>query len=344
MNKIIKWGIIGLGNAAINLAKTFSQISNSQLIAVASKTDHKRNFFYREFEIEKKNIYDNYEDILNNPNVDIVFISLPHTLHKEWCIKAAIKKKNILVEKPAALSLKDIKEILSHVKSNNVFFSEGLAYKFHPFFKEILTVLKNTKLQDIASIRGSFGNDALGGKKFFGFRFKRAKKSKRLFNPELAGGAIWDAGCYPVSIITEIISCLNQGGSIKPKILEISQNIGSTGVDEHSSIKLKFGNILVSIETSLVDSLPNNIEVELVNGKIIINNPWFPSSESYIETITNSNKKIIKCKNEIDSYESEIQSISSFLLNNDNNKLEHPLLTHKNILENIEILELWSKN
>ena len=68
---------------------------------------------------------------------------------------------------------------MSYVKSNNVFFSEGLAYRFHPFFKKILATLKNTKLQDVLSIKGSFGNDALGGKKFFGFRFKRRKKTKR---------------------------------------------------------------------------------------------------------------------------------------------------------------------
>jgi predicted dehydrogenase len=344
MNKIVKWGIIGLGNAAINLAKAFSETTNSQLIAVASKTEYKRNFFCQEFQIERKNIYDNYEDILNNSDIDILYISLPHTLHKEWCIKAATKKKNILVEKPAALSLVDIKEILSYVRSNDVFFSEGLAYRFHPFFKEILTILKNTKLQDVISIKGSFGNDALGGKKFFGLRFKKSKKSKRLFNPELAGGAIWDNGCYPLSMITEIISSLNQEDLIKPKILEIFRNIGSTGVDEYSSIKLKFNQILVTIETSIIASLQNSIEIQLTDGKIVLHNPWFPSSDTYIEIISNSKKKIIKCENEINSYKNEIESISNFLINNSNNELEHPLLSHQNILENIEILELWSKN
>lgn len=344
MNKIVKWGIIGLGNAAINFAKALSQISNSQLIAVASKTEHKRNFFCQEFQIEKKNIFDNYENILNNTDIDILYISLPHTLHKKWCIKAAIKKKNILVEKPAALSLVDIKEILSYVRSNNVFFSEGLAYRFHPFFKKILATLKNTKLQDVLSIKGSFGNDALGGKKFFGFRFKRRNKTKRLFNPELAGGAIWDTGCYPLSIITEIISNLNQGHFVKPKILEIFRNVGSTGVDECSFIKLNFKKILVTIETSIIASLKNSIEIELTDKKIVLNNPWFPSSDTYIKIISNFNNKIIKCDNQINIYESEIKSISNFLINNSNKELEHPMLSHQKILKNIEILELWSKN
>ena len=242
------------------------------------------------------------------------------------------------------MSLVDIKEVLSYVRSNDVFFSEGLAYRFHPFFKEILTTLKNTKLQDVVSIKGSFGNDALGGKNFFGFRFKRRKKSKRLFNPELAGGAIWDTGCYPLSIITEIISSLNQGDFVKPKILEIFRNVGSTGVDEHSSIKLKFNKILVTIETSIIASFQNNIEIELTDGKIVLNNPWFPSPDTHIEIISNFKKKIIKCENEINSYENEIESISNFLINNSNKELEHPMLTHEKILENIEILELWSKN
>ena len=93
MKKIINWGIIGAGNAAINLAKNFKDSYNSKLIGVASKNKNKRLYFEKEFKIEKKNIYENYEDILENKDIDIIYIALPHNLHKEWCIKSSIKKK-----------------------------------------------------------------------------------------------------------------------------------------------------------------------------------------------------------------------------------------------------------
>lgn len=340
MKKIINWGIIGAGNAAINLAKNFKDSHNSKLIGLASKNEDKRLYFEKEYQIEKKNIYQNYEDILENKDIDIIYIALPHNLHKEWCIKSSIKKKNILVEKPAALSALDVKQIIDQVKKDKVFFTEGLAYKFHPFFLEILSVIKKINPKDIVSIKSSFGNDAIGGKKIFGFRFKKPKKTKRLFNPDLGGGAIWDTGCYPVSAVTYITSAIYGNQNINPKILEISKEIGSTGVDEYSYIKLQFNEITAQIETSIKKLLKNNIEIEMKNGKITITNPWFPENESYIEIFIDGKKKIIKSTNQIDSHKNQIESISNLLIN-ENLECKSPLPNFNDIYQNTVLLEKW---
>ena len=88
MEKIINWGIIGLGNAALNLAKEFDKIGNSKLLAVASLTQKKREFFKRRFNLLNLNIYSTYNEIFNNKDIDIIFISLPNSMHEEFCIKA----------------------------------------------------------------------------------------------------------------------------------------------------------------------------------------------------------------------------------------------------------------
>jgi len=341
MNKIINWGIIGLGNAAINLAQNFKLVKNARLLAVASKTKTKRNFFHKKFRIKKNNIYKNYEDILNNRNIDIIFIALPHTMHKEWCIKSAKCNKNILVEKPAALSKIDLKKIIKCTKLNNVFFTEGLAFRFHPFFNQIYSEIKKINKKNIISIKATFGADAIGGRKFFGIRLKKPKINKRLFNPNLAGGAIWDTGCYPVSAIRQIISFINDDKYIKPKILSIKKKIGSTFVDEHSSLQLKFNNIKTYIETSIDRPLKNNIEIELSNGKIVINNPWHPSKFSFIKLIINNEKKIIKCEKKINVYQKQIEIISS-MLNKGCKELKYPLPSYDDISDNVEILEKWA--
>ena len=103
-------------------------------------------------------------------------------MHKEWCIKSAILKKHILVEKPATLKLSDIEEIINAVKLNNVFFAEGLTFRYHPFFLQILSTIKKIHPNKIKHISASFGNDAIGGKKIFGLRLKRPNKNKVLLS------------------------------------------------------------------------------------------------------------------------------------------------------------------
>jgi scyllo-inositol 2-dehydrogenase (NADP+) len=338
MKKTINWGIIGGGNAAINITKNFPDADNSKLLALASKNEDKRFYFKNEFKIE--NIYSNYEDILNNNEIDIVYIALPHNLHKEWCIKSSMKKKNILVEKPAALSTIDVRQIIDRVKKDKVFFTEGLAYKFHPFFLQILSIIKKLDPENIISIKSSFGNDAIGGKKLFGFRFKRPKKTKRLFNPELGGGAIWDTGCYPVSVVRSIISTIFNEQNIEPIILEVTKKIGSTGVDEASYMKLEFNKIKVYVETSINKPLKNNIEIQMKNGKITIQNPWFPNHNSLIEVLIDGKKKVIKPLSEVDYYSNQIESISNLLIDG---RLEckYPFPTFEEIYQNNELLEKW---
>ncbi|SVD33726.1 uncharacterized protein METZ01_LOCUS386580, partial [marine metagenome] len=108
MKKYINWGIIGLGNAAKAFSSGFNNLTNSKLLAVASKNEEKRLFFKEKFNLKKEYLYENYEDLINNKDLDIVYVALPHSMHKKWCLKLANAKKNILVEKPAATSLDDI--------------------------------------------------------------------------------------------------------------------------------------------------------------------------------------------------------------------------------------------
>ena len=106
MKHIVKWGIIGLGNIAFEFAKSFYNSDNADLIAVASTSNEKLIKFKQNFNIEKENLYDSYQKLLENEDIDIVYIALPNSFHFEWILKALEKNKNILVEKPALFHLK----------------------------------------------------------------------------------------------------------------------------------------------------------------------------------------------------------------------------------------------
>ena len=122
MKDIIKWGIIGLGNVAHEFAKSFYNIKNAKLIAIASKTQNKLSKFKDEFNIDSKYCYDEYEKLLKNNEVDIVYIALPNSLHKQWILNAIKNKKNILVEKPATVNFSEANEIKDNLKKTNIFF------------------------------------------------------------------------------------------------------------------------------------------------------------------------------------------------------------------------------
>ena len=121
MKHTVKWGIIGLGNIAFEFAKSFYNVNNADLIAVASTSHKKLAKFKQEFDIKNENLYDDYEKLIEDQNIDIIYIALPNTFHFEWVLKNVEKNKNILVEKPAFLSLKEASIIFNHQNFKNIF-------------------------------------------------------------------------------------------------------------------------------------------------------------------------------------------------------------------------------
>ncbi len=172
----INWGIVGLGNIAKSFASGFINSKNSNLLAIASRSRLKLENFKNHYKIEEKYSFDNYEDLLNCPDIDIVYISLPNSFHYK-IIKEAIKSnKNILVEKPATQNFSEILEISNLLIKKKLFFGEGFMYRFHPQIKLILNCINNNEVGELISMDTSFGNNLLTKKKFFFFEKKKENR------------------------------------------------------------------------------------------------------------------------------------------------------------------------
>lgn len=338
MQSVLNWGIIGLGNAAKNFATGFADSKNSKLIAVASKNEEKLNYFQNTYNLEDKQCYKSYEEILEKDDLDVIYIALPNSLHTEWIIKSAKSKKNILVEKPAGIEVKELDYALQEVKKNNVFFIEGFFYRSHPQTLKLIKFIKTNCIGKVYKIKSSFGNDALGGKKLFGYRFKKPNKNNRLFNKELGGGAILDMGCYPISLVSLLASFINKNHNL-PNLCGANIRMGVTGVDEHAFLTLNYeNNLCAEVEASIIKKLDNSLEIIGEKGKIVIKEPWFPGLTSEIKIYLNKINKTELIKTNCNIYSYQIKQFSNMILKKKNSPY---LMSPDKSLQNMIILNKW---
>ncbi|RKL67963.1 oxidoreductase [Salipaludibacillus neizhouensis] len=180
----IKWGILSSAKIAetafvpaIKLAK------QAELKAVASESGKAADTAKR-WGIDTS--YDSYKELLQDPTIDAIYIPLPNSLHKKWLIEAVQAKKHVLVEKPAALTSDEVKEMNAAAKENGVVWMEAFMYQFHPQHSQVKKWLGEGEIGEVKLFRGSFS-----------FSMDVNSGNIRL-NSELGGGSLFDVGCYCV--------------------------------------------------------------------------------------------------------------------------------------------------
>ncbi|GKV65866.1 MULTISPECIES: Gfo/Idh/MocA family protein [unclassified Sporosarcina] len=186
MNKV-KWGILGAANIAYDeVVPAIRRSINGEVSAIASRNIERANRF------NVPVVYNNYDDLLNDEMINAVYIPLPNAFHKQWILKALKKKKHVLVEKPATLSVKDMEEIIVAAEENKAVFMEAFMYQFHPQHQFVKNLMDSGIIGDYLHVKAHF-SFMLNGEE--DIRLSR----------ELGGGAFWDVGCYGVHALTQII-------------------------------------------------------------------------------------------------------------------------------------------
>ena len=338
MKHIIKWGIIGLGNIAFEFAKSFYNSDNADLIAVASTSNEKLIKFKQNFNIEKENLYNSYQKLLENEDIDIVYIALPNSFHFEWILKAIEKNKNILVEKPAFVSLKEAEIIFNHKNLKNIFFGEGYMYRYHPQINETIKIIKSKAIGKLISMESNFGINLIKKKNFFGFK-KKINKNKRIFNKNLGGGVILDQGCYTTSMSLLVASLIDNLDITNFKLKDIQTDYLDSEIDVHSYAKIDFDNKFISdITVSFRDDIGKKTVIFGENGKIILENNW-NSEQSRIKLVGKINK-IFDFQDTENLYSLEIENISKNISDN-KTEASFPGINKKEILLNSKIISNW---
>ncbi len=336
----INWGLIGLGNISNIFGEAFQNTKNSNLLAIASKNDQRLNTFKQKYFIESNFCFKDYEMLIKCDKVDVVYISLPNSFHKEWIDKCLFYKKKFLVEKPAFNNFKDAKEVEDKILKEENFFSEGFMYKFNPQFKKIIELVRNNEIGKIISIKSTFGVNLITKKKFFFFEKKRKIDPEgRLFSKKLGGGCILDLGCYPISFSTSLISLQNEINFEKFVIVNCKKEVGETGVDIDSSLEYIFDNeINVEVASSFKKNIGRKSIIKGTKGTIIVDDTWIDGK--IISLVKDNNKKEYKFDNTINPYTLEIDNVSQSIINKSNCCL-FPGTTFNETLINTKILNDW---
>ena len=339
--KKVNWGIIGLGSIANKFADGFSIINNATVKGIASLNTNNLQSFKKKFQVSDEFCFDSYEKLISCPDIDIIYIALPNSLHALNIIKSIRQKKKVLVEKPAFINLQDFKKIENLLKNEKIFFTEAFMYRYLPYLQKVKEIIQNNILGKVIEMESTFNIKVYKQRNFLGIKIRKPNYDHRLFNKSLGGGAILDLGCYPLSLSTFVNSL-----TYNVKLNDISlQNVSSTycesDVDIFSKITLNFDNKFKSnITCSFKDKPSQQTIINFENGSLTIDQSWTPDQDMSIKLTKGNEKSKIDFKNNENIYSYQIQKISDQILNKEITP-QFPSMTMKEIEINTKLLDDW---
>lgn len=289
---------------------------NSNLYAVASRNKEKAEDFQQRFKAD--HIYADYEELLNDKNVNSVYIPLPNSMHLEWVKKAVSLGKNVLCEKPLGLNQDEVRDMITAAQENNVLLMEAFMYRFHPMVKQVREMVEKGLIGEVRHVESHFT-----------FTVKNTNNIR--LNKELGGGALYDIGCYTVNSARYIT------GKEPVSVYNKFKKRPNSGIDDHGAGILIFsGDLLANVYYGL-NAFDNRVfEVTGTKGRIYI--PGFfkwdqvEDKQIFLENLA-GNKEIIISG--IDHYQLQIEEFSEAIINNK----EVPLDPVVDSINNFKVLD-----
>ncbi|EPE2399138.1 Gfo/Idh/MocA family protein [Enterococcus hirae] len=247
--KKYQWGIIGLGNIAHEFAEHFDQ-ETSELAAVASRTIDKAEAFAQRYHIPKA--YGSYQEMLNDQEIDIIYIAVPNRQHSQHIMEALAANKHVLCEKAITMNKKELTEAMKLAEEKNLVLAEAMTIFNMPLYQQLRSLIDTNKLGALKMIQAPFVS------------YKDPDPTNRFFNPELAGGALLDIGTYAVSFARFFLSS-------QPEVIASTMVPFETGVDEQSvTILRNKENELATISLTFQAKMPKVGIVAFEEGYITI--------------------------------------------------------------------------
>ena len=267
----LRWGIIGTGIAASFVHALHTQTAQ-RAVAVTARDEAKTRAFAEEHSIPV--VHTNPAALFADDTIDVVYISTPHPLHHDLALQAIAAGKHVLIEKPLAMSAAEAQAITDAGRAAGVLVMEAMWTRYLPQADVIRQILANGVLGEIRLVRADFG-----------FSMPVAPEH-RLWNAELGGGALLDAGVYPISFASSVIGA--------PLTVAATGSTASTGVDASANLLLSTaGGASAILSTSIETSLPIEATIMGSAGRLDVLSPFFGPTGITVTTGTIGNEESV---------------------------------------------------
>ncbi|UKZ94511.1 uncharacterized protein TrAFT101_009383 [Trichoderma asperellum] len=268
---MLRWGILGTSFISDTVVKAILASPGSRITAVFGRNEARLAAFAAKYNIATK--YQDLDALLDDAEVDVVYVGLPSHMHSPAVIAAAKRGKAILSEKSLATTMEDSHAMIAAVKEANVFFLEGLMYLCHPLMEKVASIVQSGVLGTVKGMSGYYAANI----------WKKA-------NP-LGMGTIYNLGCYPASLVHFIMeTAFGSEAFGKRQITGLGNvsNEGSLHVRD-ASLNIRFDNgVLATIQST--DSFGNDFSFSIQGDKGVLRfrtNPWLPlAGDNIIEIKT----------------------------------------------------------
>lgn len=273
----LKWGILGSARIAVNsVIPGILQSNSNEVVGIASRDLQKAEETAAKFQIPKT--YGSYEQLLQDPDIEAVYIPLPNHLHYEWTIKAIQAGKHVLCEKPLALNAEEAERMVQSAQEAGVLLAEAFMYRYHPRYTMIKELIEKGEIGEVRGIRSAF-------------TFNNANDLNNVrYRKEWGGGAIYDVGCYPITAARLLLGKEPQAVTVQAQFSKLHGD-----VDMMAAGLIEFeGDVALQFDCAMWSAFRNPLEVLGSEGIIEVPSafitPTEESSHFYINKSGERNK------------------------------------------------------
>lgn len=312
----IKWGILGNAKIARNaMIPAFKKANHAELVGIASSSGTAKETA-AVYEIPK--YYDSYQGLLDDPEINAVYIPLPNHLHKEWVIKTAAAGKHVLCEKPAALNAEETKDMIDECASHNVLFMEAFMYQFHPQHEMVKKLISEGVIGNVNFMRAHFSAFV-----------DKASSNFRLFK-NMGGGSVYDVGCYCMHAFRNILN------SEPVEIFARSQPDAELKIDMTTTVSMLMENGIQAVfDCSFEQQYREKYEVVGEKGTIEVLYPFRPDLHgTAIINVMDEEGNITEYRVEGDQYVLQVEHFSNCILTG-----QIPQYTVDNSINNMKAID-----
>ena len=285
----MNWGILATGTIAAKFAETVNKMEDTQtLVACASRTMEKAEAFREKYNILRA--YDSYEGMIQDKEVNAVYIATPNNMHYENCVMCLEAGKHVLCEKPFTVNEKEAEKLFALAKEKGLFIMEAFWIRFLPALLKMKELIADGVIGDVVWARSDYGFVAKGARK------------DRKFDSSLAGGALLDIGIYNLGFMRMVM------GDVQPESFTSEYHINEYGTDDFSTILLRYPNERSAVVTTSIGiQMPRFATVYGTKGSIMLDD--FQMAEKLMVQPAEGDAYTMEFPHEINGFEYQIREV-----------------------------------